>query len=185
MGVLLDFSIAPLSPNKNPQSFQSSSDTQNAEEYLAFLRRKATEEKPPSKGLKRMATKSSKAAIYTHDEVYTALSTIIEENGSAGILEVLLKRFASLNGDINVARKAKTGVFRKLAKADSAYERGNLLHSATEAKRNDFVQLLVPLADPPSRNECLQIALSSRDIPVIETLLRYGLYSFQAERIID
>ena len=175
LGANINYPTSALSWTKDPESNLTAEDEQNGEAFLSLLRKKTAEEKPAAKGLKRMSTKSSKAtAPYTHDEVYTALSVSIEESKSIAVFEVLLKKFLSLNGNINVARKAKGGVFRKLAKVDNPDERGNLLQAAAAEKREDFVQLLAPLADQTGRNEALEIALSGRDLKVIGTLLRHG-----------
>jgi len=171
---VLEANTTPLSPPKQRRTFLVPDDERKADAVLGQLRIEESQSKPQSRGLKRAFTKAQKSSEHTYKEVYAALSRVIEENGLAGVFEVLLKRFKTVGGDINLSRKASTGMVKRMTNADNKSERGRLLHMATEICRLDFVQLLAPLADQPSLDESLHIALENRELAIIETLLEYG-----------
>jgi hypothetical protein len=90
------------------------------------------------------------------------------------VLEILLKKFKALDGNINLARRASTGVVKRVRGREEQEERGRLLSLAAGSGRLDFVQLLAPLADQQSLDEALGIVLEMRALEITEVLLRYG-----------
>jgi hypothetical protein len=115
--------------------------------------------------------------------LYQALANVIEDNGLPGVLEVLLKRFKAVEGNVNVARREAVGMIKRVRGREEQTERGNLLQMATRACRLDFVQLLAPLADETSLDESLYIALEKRQLGIIEVLTRYGELSVPVHEI--
>jgi hypothetical protein len=177
LGVILDADLTTLYPPLTAPSFQVADDERKADAILRNLHIEEAVSKPQARGLKRLSTtfqKPSRSAAYTYDELYAALSRVVEENGEVGVVEVLLKRFQDVQGNINLSRRASTGVIKRMRNADSPEERGRLLQTATESARLEIVQLLSPLADQSSLDESLHIALGKRELPIVETLLRYG-----------
>jgi hypothetical protein len=175
LGIVLDADLISLSPPSKPPSFLTHDDDRKADAILGQLKIEEVAGKSQSKGLKRFSIqKAPKSSTYIYDELYAALSRVIEENGVAGVLEVLLRRFQNVQGNINLARRASTGVIKRIRNADSAEERGRLIQTAAENRRVEFVQLLAPYADQASLDDSLCIALENRDLAIIETLLQYG-----------
>ncbi|KAL2064498.1 hypothetical protein VTL71DRAFT_4992 [Oculimacula yallundae] len=164
-----------LTPQKIP-SFRVPDDERKADAILGQLKIEENAGKPQSKGLRRFSTRSTKS-IYTYDELYSALSRVVSENGLAGVVEVLLGRFSAVEGNINLARRASVGMIQRFRNTDSAEQRGQLIHAATEISRVDLVQLFAPLADQSSLDQALHIAIGKRDLQSIETLLTYGANS--------
>lgn len=175
LGVVLDADLTPLSPPPRPPSFLQQDDERKADAILGQLKIEEAAGKSQAKSLKRFSVqKASKPSNYTYDELYAALSRVIEENGVAGVLEVLLRRFQNVQGNINLARRASTGVIKRIRNADNPEERGRLLQNATQNRRLEFVQLLAPLADQASLDDSLRTALENRNLNIIQTLLQYG-----------
>ncbi len=155
LGVVPD-KLTTLTPQNVP-SFMVPDDERRADAILGQLK------------IESKSRRFSKSPTY--DELYGALSWVVSENGMAGVVEVLIKRFGAVEGNINLARKASIGMIRRVK---STEQRGQLIQSATEIGRDDFVQLFAPLADQPSLDQALNIALENRNLSIIETLLRYG-----------
>lgn len=170
---LADDDLSPLSKPRQVPSFRVPDDERKADAYLGQMRIEDASHSQ-SKGLKRAFTTNKKQAPYSYQELYSALFKVIDENGLVGVAEVLLNRFRGLGGDPNIARKAKTGVLKKVTNADTGNERGRLLQRATEQCRLDFVQILSPYADRASLDESLFIALERNQSAILEVLLQYG-----------
>jgi len=164
-----------LSPTRRTPSFCGPDDERKADAVLGQLRIELAQAQPQARGLKRAFTTSKRQSLYDYEELHAALTRVIDENGYPGVAEVLLSRFKALDGDTNLARRASTGVIKKLTNAQSSEQRGRLLQTAAEQCRLDFVQLLTPHADTTSLDESLSIALERRHVEIVETLLRYGM----------
>jgi hypothetical protein len=170
----------PLSPPRHLPSFRIPDDERRADAILGNLRIEA-QAQPQSKGLKRAFTTNKRQSPYTYEELHAALTKVIDQNDLAGVAEVLLNRFKSLGGDPNLARKASTGVIKKLTNAQTGEQRGRLLQTAAEQCRPDFVQLLAPWADAASLDESLFIALERKHLEIVEVLLQYGMKFFDEQ----
>lgn len=168
-----DFTI--LCPPRQIPSFRTPDDDRRADAVLGQLRIELAQAQPQAKGLKRAFTTSKRQSPYDYEELHAGLTRVIDENGFAGAAEVLLNRCKALGGDLNLARRASTGVIKKLTNAQSPEQRGRLLQTASEQCRPDFVQLLSPHADAASLDESLSIALGTHHLEIVETLLRYGM----------
>jgi hypothetical protein len=164
-----------LSPTRRTPSFCGPDDERKADAVLGQLRIELAQAQPQARGLKRAFTTSKRQSPYDYEELHAALARVIDENGYPGVAEVLLSRFKALDGDTNLARRASTGVIKRLTSAQSSEQRGRLLQTAAEQCRLDFVQLLTPDADMTSLDESLSIALERRHVEIVETLLRYGM----------
>lgn len=174
VGAVLDTDSTPLSPPRQPPTFCVPDDERKADAILGQLKLEESQGQSQPNRLARTFTKSSKASVYSYNELYAALSRVVGENGLAGVVEVLLRRFRAIDGNINVPRKRNTGVISKIRSSDTQ-QPGRLLQAATQFHRNDLVQLLVPLSPTQdSLDESLLIALQSRDLAVAESLLQYG-----------
>lgn len=172
VGAVLDTNPTILTPQQTP-SFKVLDDERKADAILGQLRIEESTGKSQSKGLRRFSARSSKT-VYTYDELYAALCRVVSDNGFAGVVEVLLGRFGAVGGNVNLARRASVGMIQRIRNTDSAEQRGQLIHAATGTGRDDFVQLLAPLADQSSLDQALHIAIEKRDLQCIETLLRHG-----------
>jgi hypothetical protein len=164
-----------LSHIRSIPSFRIPDDERKADAVLGQLRIDLAQTQPQAKGLKRAFTTGKRQAPYDYEELHAALTRVIDENGLAGVAEVLLNRFKAVGGDLNLARRASTGVIRRLTSAPVPEQRGRLLQTAAEQCRPDFVQLLSPDADTASLDESLSIALERKHLEIVETLLRYGM----------
>lgn len=177
LGVVFDADLTTLQPPQKPPSFLAPGDEGKADSVLRNLQIEGAVIKSQTKGLKRLSTtihKVSRSTVSSYDELYAALSRVVEESAGAGVLEVLLNRFRNVQGNVNLVRMASTGMLRRIRNADTTEERGRLLQIATENSRLDMVQLLSPLADQSSLDESLHIALEDRQLLIIEVLLSYG-----------
>jgi len=168
-----DFTL--LSPTRRIPTFRGPDDERKADAVLGQLRIELAQAHPQAKGRKRAFTTSKRQSPYDYEELHAALTRVIDENGYPGVAEVLLSRFKALDGDPNLARRASTGVIKRLTSAQSPEQRGRLLQTAAEKCRLDFVQLLSPYADTTSLDESLSIALERKHVEIVETLLRYGM----------
>ena len=164
-----------LSPPRQIPSFRTPDDERRADAVLGQLRLELAQAQAQSKGLKRAFSSSKRQSPYDYEELHAALTRVIDENGYAGVAEVLLIRCKALGGDLNLARRASTGVIKMLTNAQSPEQRGRLLQTAAGQCRPDFVQLLSPYADAASLDESLSIALDKHHLEIVETLLRYGM----------
>ena len=174
--IVSHWDLSPLPPPSHRSTFSIPDDERKADAILGQLKIEESSSKTPSKGLKRAFTKTQKSSKHTYAELYSALSRVVEENGLPGVIEVLLKRFQVLEGDVNVAKRASTGVMTRIRNNDSPAERGRLLQIATETSRSDVVQLLAPYADQVALDESLGIALQQRQLEIVEVLLRHGKF---------
>src|SRR5580700_5587012 len=161
LGVSIYDNLSPLSPPRNIPTFRSPDDERKADAIIGQLRIEESAAQPQNKSLKRAFSANKKPqAPPTYKELYAALTRVIDENGLAGVAEVLLSRFKALGGDINLARRGSTSVFKKIAtNGDNQEQRGRLLQAATEKCRLDFVLLLSQSADQTSLDESLSVAL--------------------------
>ena len=173
-GVSLDIDLTPLSAPTQIPSFSIPDDERKADAILGQLKIEESQSPTHPKGLKRAFTKAPKTASYTYNELYTALSRVIEDNDLPGVAEVLLKRFRGADGDINVARRASIGMVSRIRNSVIQAEPGRLIQRATELSRHEIVWLLAPLANQGNLDESLQIALRRRQLALIEILLKYG-----------
>jgi hypothetical protein len=175
LGAVLEIAPLILSPSRAP-SLSIPDDERKADAILGQLKLENTASKPSPKGLRRLSsiTRLQRSGEQTYAELYRALARVIEENGLAGVVEVLLKRFQNLEGDVNVARKASSGIVKRIRHVDDQGERGKLLETATGLGRPDIVQLLCPHADQVALDSSLGIALHKRDWDIVEILLGYG-----------
>jgi hypothetical protein len=176
LGVSIYDDPRPLSPPRQIPTFRSPDDERKADAVIGQLRIEETAAQPQNRSLKRAfgATKKPQASP-TYKELYAALMRVIDENGLAGVAEVLLSRFKALGGDINLSRRGSTSVLKKITtNGDNQEQRGRLLQAATEKCRLDFVLLLSQFADQTSLDESLSVALGKRELGIIETLLSYG-----------
>jgi hypothetical protein len=164
-----------LSPPRQIPSFRLPDDERKADAVLGQLRIELAQAQPQAKGLKRAFTTSKRQSPYDYEELHAALTRVIDENGLVGVAEVLLNRCKAIGGDLNLARRASTGVIKKLTNAQSPEQRGRLLQTATEQGRPDLVQLLSPHADTPSLDESLSIALNIHNLEIVKILLQYGI----------
>ena len=176
LGAVLEDDATPLSPLSSGQvpTFRVPDDERKADAILAELRIEASQNSSHSKGLKRAFSKAKSPTTYKYEELYLALTRVVKENGLAGVTEVLLDRFKQAEGDINLARRASTGVIKKIRNVDHQEERGRLLQMATESRRPDLVQLLAPFADQESLDDSLRVALEIKQLVIMEILLDYG-----------
>jgi hypothetical protein len=163
-----------LFPTRRSPSFCGPDDERKADAVLGQLRIELVQAQPQAKGLKRAFTSSKRQSPYDYEELHAALTRVIDENGYPGVAEVLLSRFKALDGDPNLAKRASTGVIKRLTSAQSSEQRGRLLQTAAEQCRLDFVQLLSPHGDTTSLDESLAIALERKHVEIVEALLRYG-----------
>ena len=187
LGIIQNADISPFTRPSKPPTFLVPDDERKADAILGQLKIEESASKSSSKGLKRVSLsfqKSAKPATYSYEELYAALTRVIEENGVAGVVEVLLNRFKGVQGNINLARRAITGVIKRIRNAENEEERGTLVQRAVEMGRDEFVQLLAPWADQRSLDEGLHLALERRDLGSIETLLRYGKQSWNIRHTI-
>jgi hypothetical protein len=174
-GAVPDGPENPLCRPSQVPSFIVPDDERRADSIIGQLKIEGIENQPKHRGFKRPSFHKSKPDT-TYVDLYAALARALEENGPPGVFEVLLRRFQTNNGNINVARKAKTGTMAKLRSSSLPEERGTLLQRATELRRYQYIQLLVPLADQLSLNDSLRIAVLVREIETVELLLQYGSY---------
>lgn len=173
--ILVDFDPSPLLPPPKPPSFMVHDDDRKADSILVQLRVEESASKQQSRRLSSAFGKSQKPTVYSYTELYQAMIRAIEENERPGVLEVLLKRFKAVEGDINLARRGSTSMVKRVRGKEEQDERGRLLYVATGNCRVDFVQLLAPLADEQSLNESLDVALAKRELDIVELLVRYGM----------
>jgi hypothetical protein len=164
-----------LSPPRQIPSFRTPDDERKADAVLGQLRIELAQAQPQAKGRKRAFTANRRQSSYDYEELHVALTRVIDDNGLAGVAEVLLNRCHAVGGDINLARRASTSVIKKFTNAQSPEQRGRLLQTAAEQCRSDFVQLLSPYADAASLDESLSIALNKNHLQIVEILLRYGI----------
>jgi hypothetical protein len=175
VGAVLDLDSTPLSPPRTTPTFCVPDDERKADAILGQLRLGESQSQHQQNRLARTFGKSSKASAYSYNDLYAALSRVINENGLAGVVEVLLRRFKAAEGNINVPRKRSTGVISKIRTSDTQQQPGRLLQDATQRRRNDFVQLLAPLSpSQDSLDESLLVAIEARDLAIVESLLQYG-----------
>jgi hypothetical protein len=175
VNAVLDINATPLSPPRKAPTFCVPDDERKADAILGQLKLEETQGHPQPNRLTKSFSKASKVANYGYNELYAALLRVINENGLAGVFEVLLRRFRAVEGNINVPKKRNTGVISKIRSSDNQQPPGRLLQSATQIHRNDLVQLLATLSpSQDSFDESLLIALEARDLDVIESLLQYG-----------
>jgi len=172
--VLENFDLSPLRPPQQPPSFVAYDDDRKADAILGRLRIEENTGKPPPRRLSAAFGKGPKPPEYSYVELYRALVWVIGDHGLPGVLEILLKKFKALDGNINLARRASTGVVKRVRGREEQEERGRLLSLAAGSGRLDFVQLLAPLADQQSLDEALGIVLEMRALEITEVLLRYG-----------
>jgi len=175
--VLPNPNLVPLSPPNQPPTFREVDDERKADSILGQLKIEQSQHDAQHKHTKQLLKKALKKGSkteYSYKELYAALLRLIDENGLPGVLEVLLERFRAVNGDINIAKKASSGMFHRTGNSDHQPTRGLLLQIATQKRRTEFVQLLAPLADQLSLDLSLQIALLEKDKGIIEVLLQYG-----------
>ncbi|CAG8954744.1 hypothetical protein HYFRA_00004669 [Hymenoscyphus fraxineus] len=165
-------------PSQPPTPSVSTEDERIADAVLAQLRHEVDQIQGSTRGFKKVFSKPSKSAP-TYKDIYAALLRVIEEGGPTGSVVVLLRRFAAIEGDINVAKRASSGI---VGIRSSPVQRGNIIQTAVRTKQNQFVQLLAPLADQESLDEGLGIALCAKDLENTTTLLQYGanLANYQA-----
>lgn len=174
VGAVLDTNLITLCPPQQVPRFCVPDDERKADAILGQLKIEESQNQSQQNRLARTFTKSSKASAYSYNELYTALSRVLSENGIAGVFEVLLRRFRAIEGNINVPKKRNTGVISKIRNSDNQ-QPGRLLQGAVQLRRNDFVQLLAPLSPTQeSLDESLLIAVQARDLAVVESLLQYG-----------
>lgn len=168
----------PLNPVRSP-SLSIPDDERKADAILGQIKIEESATKSQPKGLKRFSSiaRTQKSNEYSYEELYSALSRVIEDNGLAGVVEVLLRRFHGLEGDVNVARRPSTGVIKRMRNADNQGERGRLLQISTSVARHDIMQLLCPYTDQVALDESLGIALESQNILLVEILLGYGTFT--------
>lgn len=153
----------PLSKPSRPPTFSGPEDERRALAILQGLEINA------GSALKKIY-KTDKKTVWSYAVLYDGLLQVVEENGIPGVLEVLLKRFLEMGGNINLARKKVSHTIRSSIPAES----GRLLQEAVESSNEAFVQLLVPHAQQSSINESLGIAFRQNDMGIIKLLLQYG-----------
>lgn len=173
--VLTDFDPTPLLPPTQPPTFMSHDDDRKADAILGQLRIEESGSKQQSRRLSSAFGKKEKQSVFTYGELYQAMVRTVQENGEPGVLEVLLKRFKAVEGNVNLANRANTGVMRRMRGTEEKEERGQLIQIATRIARYDFVQLLAPMADDQSLKESLDAALGRRALDIVELLVRYGI----------
>jgi hypothetical protein len=175
--VLPSAAPVPLFPPSQPPIFREVDDERKADSILGQLKFEQSQNEAQHKGSKQLLKKAFKKGSkseYSYKDLYGALLRVIDENGLPGVLEVLLKRFQAVDGDINIAKKASTGMFHRGGNSDHQPARGMVLQMATQKRRTPFVQLLAPLADQQSLDSSLHIALQHKDREIVELLLQYG-----------
>lgn len=174
VGAVLDITPIPLCPPRQVPSFCIPDDERRADAILGQLKIEESQGQSQPNRLARTFTKASKTSTYSYNELYAALSRVLNENGISGVFEVLLRRFRAVEGNINVPKKRNTGVISKIRNSDNQ-QPGRLLQVAVQLRRNDIVQLLAPLSpSQESLDESLLIAVQARDLAVVESLLQYG-----------
>jgi hypothetical protein len=176
LGLVVELAASPhlLPPGQIP-SFMVPDDERKADAVLGQLKIEAG--KPESRRLRRLTTIPSKT--HTYDELHAALSRVVSENGLAGVVEVLIKRFGIVpEGNsikVRLRRRASIiGIMPRVGSTDNRKQRDQLIHAAVELGREDFVQLFAPWADQSSLDRALGTALEKKQVPIVECLLRYG-----------
>ncbi|RDW87776.1 hypothetical protein BP5796_03470 [Coleophoma crateriformis] len=175
LGVVSNADLPSLSPPRHVPTFRVPDDDRKADAVLGQLKIELSQDQSRPKGLKRKFSLVKPATNYSYEEIYAALSRVIEENGLPGVAEVLLGRFKGLGGDTNFSRRASTGLIKKFRNTDIPEQRGHLLELAVENGCVEIVQLLVPDADQSSLNESLTVALEKRELALLEVLFQYGV----------
>lgn len=175
--MLENFDSSPLLPPSQSPTFMVPDDERRADAILGQLR---IEDSSRQQGRRISSAfgKTPKQSVYSYTELYQAMGRVLEENGPPGVLEVLLRRFRLVDGNINFSKRGSTSALKRVRGKESEDERGGLLSWATGNSRADFVQLLAPLADEQSLNEALDVALSKRDMSIVELLVRYGMLMY-------
>lgn len=179
LGAVLETDLPPLVATRGP-SLSVPDDDRKADAILGQLKLERSASKSSPKGLRRLSSlaRIPRSQEYSYDELYAALARVVEENGIAGVVEVLLKRFQTLEGDVNIARRASSGMIRRIRNLDDQGERGRLLETATSLRREDIVQLLCPYADQSALDKALAIAVEMKDLAITEFLLAFGMGEF-------
>jgi len=174
LGVDLITDLTPLPAPDHTPTFSIPDDERKADAILGQLKIEESATKTPTKGLKRAFTKVQKPSKYTYPELYAALCRVIQDDGLVGVIEVLLMRFRAVEGDINVSKRASTGMITRMRNADVPEQEGRLLQIATERARVDVVRILAGYANQAALDESLGIALQTRNLDICEILLRHG-----------
>ncbi|CAG8974912.1 hypothetical protein HYALB_00006697 [Hymenoscyphus albidus] len=96
-------------PSQPPTPSVSAEDETIADAVLRQLKHEVDQIQGSTRGLKKVFSKPSKLAP-TYKDLYAALLRAIEEGGPTGTVVVLLRRFTAIEGDINVAKRASSGI---------------------------------------------------------------------------
>ncbi|TVY80563.1 Serine/threonine-protein phosphatase 6 regulatory ankyrin repeat subunit B [Lachnellula suecica] len=175
--------LTVLSPPDRPPTLSVPDDDRKADAILGQMKIEESQNNTSRKSLMKNFAKSKKSSQYTYGDLYGALKRVVDENGLPGVLEVLLRRFLAVEGNINVAKRPSTSILHRRESQAYKLERGFLIQQATKQRRVPFVQLLAPHADQESLDQSLQFALQFKDQAIIELLLQYGANSARSEEV--
>lgn len=168
------FDPTPLTPQGQPPTYMVPDDERKADAILGQLRIEENSNKSSARRITSLGRKTDQA-VYSYVELHQGMVRVLEENGSPGVFEVILRRFKAAGGDINFSRRGSTSALKRVRGREEQDERSRLLFWTTERNRHDFLQLLVPHADEQSLNEALHLALDKRSMLIIELLIRHGM----------
>src|SRR4051794_21095135 len=112
LGVVYEDDLAVLSPPNRPPTWKVPDDSRKADAILGQLKLEDAQKGQSKKRVSLSFSKSQKPSTYSYDELYAALSRAVDDNVDAGVVEVLLKRFRDVEGNINLARRSSTGMMR-------------------------------------------------------------------------
>jgi hypothetical protein len=137
----------------------------------------ARHESESRKGWSKKFTSKLKSSNYKCRDISTTLSSVVNDDGPPGAVEVLLELLLSQNGDVNFIRKSKA-IWKKVGKIGQEEKRMDLLATATRLGNISNIRLLVSYADQLSLDKPLNIALQEapgqRNLAIVETLLACG-----------
>ncbi|KAK2873717.1 hypothetical protein FQN49_002134 [Arthroderma sp. PD_2] len=102
---------------------------------------------------------------FKRDELYSAIDSVIRNDGSLGMLEYLLTQLKET--------KSKKSFF-KTQENPMAIDMTDLLRLATEKRNSSFLEILAPHVDQWGLDASLGLAVASMDLHCIKALLQNG-----------
>ena len=166
---------SPL-PRPEPRSFRTNNDELYAEELLKRQRLAESQNGSGKSGLSRAFTTKKKAWEYR--EVFSALMAHVASQGSPGVAEALIAKLNLVGGNLNLAQKSRTSLLTRRKSLDLG-ERSQVLQIAVQNGQLDMVEVLLPFADALSLDTALPAAIRSRNLSMIQLLIRYGASAVQ------
>ena len=167
--------VSPL-PRPEPRSFRTNNDELYAEELLKRQRLAESQNGSSKSGLSRAFTTKKKAWEYR--EVFAALMAHVASQGPPGVAEALIAKLNLVGGNLNLAQKSRTSLLTRRKSLDLG-ERSQVLQIAVQNGQLEMVEVLLPFADALSLDTALPAAIRSRNLPMIQLLIRYGASAVQ------